>query len=363
MRLSNLEETKEKFNPHMMYDPKTGEGKYAKVEKDHLDMKEKGWGHDKPKVKEGSYNNAPEPRKMEVTVADKKANTEAWKRYRAGDPRYEFKNPTTEAEVPVNEHEIGLLGKVARQMEADAHSGDYTAIEELLHNVTEEEMEAFLSDHRNDWDESVEEGKYKSHAQRKAVHASKAEKLKELATTNTISSRQTYNAQSKGGVEKDNFTSHARDYDSKKGLTTHTTAQQFDGSTSDRFIMPGGSGIQTTTGADGAYKEKKIQMKGPQSWAYDKPKLNASKQPKVREAGSPWTATGKHPEKMTVDELWSEIAVFDHIQDRGERLTPKDMMRLDSLFSYMDTAEMNEQIKRKADSMMESSKWKAKRNK
>ena len=60
----------------------------------------------------------------------------------------------------VNEHEMSLLGKVARQMEADAHSGDYTAIEELLHNVTEDEMEAFLSDHRssNEWDESVEEG-------------------------------------------------------------------------------------------------------------------------------------------------------------------------------------------------------------
>ena len=89
-----------------------------------------------------------------------------------------------------------------------------------------------------------------------------------------------------------------------------------------------------------------------------------SKEPiQVREAGSPWTTTGKHPEKMTIDELWAEIAVFDHIQDRGERLTPKDMMRLDSLFSYMDTAEMNEAIKRKADSMMESAAWKAKRNK
>jgi hypothetical protein len=81
----------------------------------------------------------------------------------------------------------------------------------------------------------------------------------------------------------------------------------------------------------------------------------------VREAGSPWTTTGKHPEKMTTDELWAEIAVFDHIQDRGETLSPKDMMRLDSLFSYMDTAEMNEAIKRKADSMMESAMWKAKK--
>ena len=81
----------------------------------------------------------------------------------------------------------------------------------------------------------------------------------------------------------------------------------------------------------------------------------------VREAGSPWTTTGKHPEKMTTDELWAEIAVFDEIQDRGETLSPKDMMRLDSLFAYMDTAEMNEAIKRKADSMMESAMWKAKK--
>ena len=44
-------------------------------------------------LEEGSYNNAPEPKKMQVTVADKKANTEAWKRYQAGDSRYEFKNP------------------------------------------------------------------------------------------------------------------------------------------------------------------------------------------------------------------------------------------------------------------------------
>ena len=41
-----------KFKPHMMYDPKTGEGKMAKVEQDHLDMKAKGWGHEKPEVEE-----------------------------------------------------------------------------------------------------------------------------------------------------------------------------------------------------------------------------------------------------------------------------------------------------------------------
>jgi hypothetical protein len=49
----------EKFKPHMMYDPKTGKGKMAKVEKDHKDLAKKGWTHDKPKdIKETSTKKA-----------------------------------------------------------------------------------------------------------------------------------------------------------------------------------------------------------------------------------------------------------------------------------------------------------------
>ena len=94
----------------------------------------------------------------------------------------------------------------------------------------------------------------------------------------TISSRTNYNLSDKGGKQKDNFTQHIRDYEHGKGLSTMTTAQQHDGSTSTRLITPGGSGWDVQNGV-----EKKIQMKGPQSWAYDKPKakINASK--KVRE--------------------------------------------------------------------------------
>ena len=40
------------FKPHMMYDLKTGKSYKAETYQDHLDMKEKGYGHDKPKVKE-----------------------------------------------------------------------------------------------------------------------------------------------------------------------------------------------------------------------------------------------------------------------------------------------------------------------
>jgi hypothetical protein len=47
--LSAMLETKkgkdEKFKPHMMYDPKTGKSKMAKVEQDHKDMAKKGWTH------------------------------------------------------------------------------------------------------------------------------------------------------------------------------------------------------------------------------------------------------------------------------------------------------------------------------
>ena len=36
----------EEYEDHMMYDPETGEGKMTTSYQDHLDLKEKGWGHD-----------------------------------------------------------------------------------------------------------------------------------------------------------------------------------------------------------------------------------------------------------------------------------------------------------------------------
>ena len=48
-----------------------------------------------------------------------------------------------------SDHDIKLLKAVARQMASDAQKGDYTAIDELLQDVSEEEMKSFLSDHRS----------------------------------------------------------------------------------------------------------------------------------------------------------------------------------------------------------------------
>lgn len=43
-------ESKDDFEPHMMYDPKTGKGYMAKKPADHERMKKMGYGHDKPKT-------------------------------------------------------------------------------------------------------------------------------------------------------------------------------------------------------------------------------------------------------------------------------------------------------------------------
>ena len=49
--VSTQKEAKE-FEPHMMYDPKTGKGYKAKTEADHIKYQKMGYGHDKPTVKE-----------------------------------------------------------------------------------------------------------------------------------------------------------------------------------------------------------------------------------------------------------------------------------------------------------------------
>ena len=44
------------FKPHMMYDPKTGKGVEAKTYKQHLELKEKGYTHEKPDSSKGGHH-------------------------------------------------------------------------------------------------------------------------------------------------------------------------------------------------------------------------------------------------------------------------------------------------------------------
>jgi hypothetical protein len=54
--ISKKEKMKEDdFEPHMMYDPKTGKGYKAEKPEDHERMKKMGYTHEKPEIKEGKY--------------------------------------------------------------------------------------------------------------------------------------------------------------------------------------------------------------------------------------------------------------------------------------------------------------------
>ena len=52
-----IREDEEDFEPHMMYDPKTGEGIKAKTYKDHVELDKKGWVHEKPDLEESEKKN------------------------------------------------------------------------------------------------------------------------------------------------------------------------------------------------------------------------------------------------------------------------------------------------------------------
>lgn len=51
-----LEEAKDEFKPHMMYDPKTGKGYKAEKPEDHERMKKLGYSHEKPEMNEAMKN-------------------------------------------------------------------------------------------------------------------------------------------------------------------------------------------------------------------------------------------------------------------------------------------------------------------
>ena len=65
----------ENFEPHMMYDPKTGKGYKANTMDDHLKMKKMGYTHDKPEVKEEEETKKPDSAKEVEQGRDDKKKT------------------------------------------------------------------------------------------------------------------------------------------------------------------------------------------------------------------------------------------------------------------------------------------------
>tara|TARA_Y100001972_G_C7636359_1_gene319518 strand:- start:42 stop:1040 length:999 start_codon:yes stop_codon:yes gene_type:complete len=59
----------------------------------------------------------------------------------------------------------------------------------------------------------------------------------------------------------------------------------------------------------------------------------------IDEASSPWTSSGKHPEDMNREELEHEIDIFKQYKKMGMSLSPQEIMRMDSLYDYLDTVD------------------------
>jgi len=84
---------KEDFEPHMMYDPKTGKGYKANTMDDHLKMKKMGYTHDKPEEEVSENKKADLAKKLAKSAASSKKGKEKvtlskfpWKKEEAEEP-------------------------------------------------------------------------------------------------------------------------------------------------------------------------------------------------------------------------------------------------------------------------------------
>ena len=84
---------KEDFEPHMMYDPKTGKGYKANTMDDHLKMKKMGYTHDKPEEEVSENKKADLAKKLAKAAASSKKGKEKvtlskfpWKKEEAEEP-------------------------------------------------------------------------------------------------------------------------------------------------------------------------------------------------------------------------------------------------------------------------------------
>jgi len=156
MKLTQLIETKERL--YVCVHAKTPKHEvYAKSSYDAAKQAAEYWGMKSTAgidahLVEGNY---PEPRKMQVTQADKDNNTEAWKRFRAGDPRYEWKDMIlSKREGDVSE----AVGEFAQPIYdlIDDLGGDNDAHEIVLNDMVRylggDTIQDFVKDFRSNHD-------------------------------------------------------------------------------------------------------------------------------------------------------------------------------------------------------------------
>ena len=78
---ASIDDIKEDFTPHMMYDPKTGKGYKAEKEADHLRMKDMGYTHEKPEMDEAKSSTGYELYHKDFSSAMKHAYDFAKKKF------------------------------------------------------------------------------------------------------------------------------------------------------------------------------------------------------------------------------------------------------------------------------------------
>ena len=117
---------------------------------------------------------------------------------------------------------------------------------------------------------------------------------------------------------------------------------------------------------DGAYAAIEKLAKGLASHPSVAKALKRANESIIKEidpSRSPWTTSGKHPGAMNKRELKREIAVFDELVNRGDHLSPKEMMQLDSLWNYLEGDRIEEDKKKEVYHVAEKAKWLASRKK
>ncbi len=123
-------ESKDEFEPHMMYDPKTGKAYKANKPEDHERMSKMGYSHDKPKVNEVSAKtlsnymrkstaSAGKPR-QDVRTMDKRIGGQKM----ADDKLRKMQGKGSAAKVAATEESVNELSKDTMQSYWDKTKGD-----------------------------------------------------------------------------------------------------------------------------------------------------------------------------------------------------------------------------------------------
>ncbi len=144
----------------------------------------------------------------------------------------------------------------------------------------------------NEWDSGVK--RVNTGIDMKAALAKRAAQISSPGTNPTLSTRTnvTRNSNSGTGTTHKTFSKYTQKMGDLGGTSLskvnniRTSATGATGTSTKRFVRPGGAGTQSVTNVGtGKTTNTNFQLKGPQSWAYDKPKpkLNASK--KIKEDG------------------------------------------------------------------------------